>query len=376
MNFYLLFTLAIGFVVMCRWKSKGMGFFLFFLLFFLAVCRGENVGHDTIKYLDMSYITNWGANADFSSFTFNDLGAKVELISNFMYSMIAFLNINTRFVLVFYAFFMMFFLYLACRRFKVSTAYTLTFFVIFGFFFYSLSAARQFCAVSIILYSMSFLPENGKKRYLFFVWLITAALIHSFSIICLPLYFVRKLPKHNKRIGMVILILSLFVVVIRFDFLAKLSILLDVEHVSYYMDAYGDAQEFSIMRVVSYWVEISCLYYFFLQKKKSDYININNNGITNQYAGIQSKYQLYVTDYVYLLSIFVYAFLFSYDGLIGRARYNFCIIQCVYLASYFMNKPLRYAKWDVLFFISLFLLRVAKSQAFISALESDYYLFF
>lgn len=376
MNFYLIFTLAMGFVVMCRLKGKGMGFFLFFLLFFLAAFRGEKVGHDTIKYLDIAYITNWGENADLSSFTFDDLGNKVELISNFMYSMVAFLNINTRFVLIFYAFFMMLFLYLACKKFKVSTAYTIAFFVIFGFFFYALSAARQFCAVSVILYAMSFLCENSKKKYLFFIWLIIATLIHSFSIICLPLFLVKKLPKHNKRIGMFILVLSLFVVVVRFDFIAKLSILLDVEHISYYMDTYGETQQFSIVRVLSYWIEISCLYYFFLQKKKSDCISVNNKGVPNQYESVRTQYQLNAADYFYLFSIFFYAFLFSYDGLIGRARYDFCIIQCVYLASYFMKKPLKLTNLDILFFILLLLLRVAKNRAFIDSLESNYYLFF
>lgn len=364
-----------GLVVMCRWKGKGMEFFLFLLLFFLAAFRGEKVGHDTVKYLDIAYITSWGKNADFSSFTFDDLGNKVELISNSMYNMVAFLNINTRFVLIFYAFFMMLFLYLACRRFKVSTAYTIAFFVIFGFFFYALSAVRQFCAVSVILYAMSFLCEDSKKKYFFLLWLIIAVLIHSFSIICLPLFLAKKLPKHNKRIGIFVLVLSLFVVVVRFDFLAQLSILMDVEHVSYYMDTYGEAQGFSIVRVISYWIEISCLYYFFHQKKKRDYIHINNE-MSNQYVDAKSQYQLTVMDYIYLLSIFFYAFLFSYDGLIGRARYNFCIIQCVYLASYFMRKPLKLANLDMLFFIFLLLLRVLKNRAFVNSLESNYYLFF
>lgn len=375
MNFYLLFTLVIGFVVIFRCKGKGMSFFLFFLLFFLAAFRGEYVGHDTTKYMDISYIRSWAANTELSSFKFDNLGNRVELISGFAYKMVTLLDLNTRFVLLYYAFFMMLFLYLACKRFKVNTAYTISFFVIFGFFFYSLSASRQFCAISVILYAMSFLQEDGKKKYLFFVWLLVAMFIHSFSIICFPLYFVKKMPKHSKRIGLIIFLLSLCVVVVRIDFLSQLSILLEVDRVEQYIDNYGDMQGFSIVRITSYWIEISCLYYFFYRKKKLDYLNYNSE-IDGTNTNVKLNYQLDTTDYIYLFSIFFYALLFSYDGLIGRARYNFCIIQCVYLASYFIRKPLKISNIDILFFISLFLLRIVKNSAFIDSLESNYYLSF
>lgn len=350
-----------------------MGFFLFFLLFFLAAFRGEYVGHDTAKYLNIGYIKNWATEADISTFTFDNLGAKVELISGLMFKTIAEFNLDTRFTLIYYAFTMMFFLYLSCRRFKVSTAYTIAFFVIFGFFFYSMSAIRQFCAITVILYAMSFLQEEGTKRYLFFVWITVAVFIHSFSIICFPLYFIKFLPKQNKRIGWMIWVISLFVVTIRIDFLSTLSVFLEVDRVSDYMNTYGDSQGFSTQRILSYWIEITCLFYFFYRKKKMDCLNI---GVLVQNTDDKQIYQLSVIDYLYLFSIFFYALLFSYDGLIGRARYNFCIIQCVYLASYFMQKPLKYVNFDIPFFMLLFLLRIAKNQAFIEALESNYYLFF
>lgn len=372
MNFYSIFTLLIGFIVVCRWKGK-MGIFLLFLLFVLAAFRGEKVGHDTIKYMNISYIASWAEEASISSFSFDDLGTKVEILSGLMYKTIATFKLNTRFVLVFYAFVMMLFLYLACRKFKVNVAYTIAFFVFFGFFFYSLSASRQFCAISVILYAMSFLQDNEKKRNLFWVWLIVAVFIHSFSIICFFLYYVNKLPRYNKKIGLIMFVLSLFVVIKKIDFLEKVSLLLNVNHISYYMNLYGDYQEFSMVRLMGYWIEISCLYYFFYRKKKLDF---NLISIDNGEYKYDKKYQLYTVDYIYLFSMFIYAFLFSYDGLIGRVRYNFAIIQCVYLASYFMRKPLNMRSIDMLFFTMLFLLRIAKNSAFVNSLESNYYIAF
>lgn len=376
MNFYLIFTIAIGFVLICRWKGKGMGFSLFLLLFFLAAFRGEYVGHDTVKYLNIAYIRNWAAEADISTFTFDNLGSKVELISGLMFKTIVELNLDTRFSLVFYAFIMMFFLYLSCRRFKVSTAYAIAFFVIFGFFFYSMSAIRQFCAITVILYAMSFLQEKSTKKYLFFVWMTVSVFIHSFSIICFPLYFIIFLPKYNKKIGWIIWVLSLFVVLVRIDFLSTLSVLLEVDRVSDYMTTYGDVQSFSVQRILSYWIEITCLFYFFYRKKKLDCLNYDNHCFMVKNADEKQTYQLYAIDYMYLFSIFFYALLFSYDGLIGRARYNICIIQCVYLASYFMYKPLKYVNFDIFFFMLLLLLRIAKNRVFMESLESNYYLFF
>lgn len=356
-SFYFFFTLFISIVFFLKKKSNRMGLFLLLILFFLVAFRGENVGHDTVKYLNPAYIANWAEEADLSTFKFDDLGSKVELLSGLLFKTITVFGLNTRWVLITYSLIMVVFLYFSCKKYKTKLPYVVFFFVLFGFFFYSMSAARQFAAIPVILYAMSFLQYNsGKTKFLF--WIIIAISIHSFSIICLPLYFIDKVPS-NRYLPVCVYILSLFFVLVRIDFINQISLLISVDKISDYMNS-DSTQIFSPMRILGYWIEISAYMYFFYRKKKYDVKQFGNSMLTN-------------IDKLYLISVLLYAFFFHYDGLIGRARYNFCIIQCVFLANYFEKVHLKNLA-DVIAFISLFTLRLLKNDAFIIALESDFYL--
>lgn len=357
-SFYFIFTLLISFVFFLRVENNKLGVILLFIMFYLVAFRGENVGHDTIKYLDISYITNWAEEADISSFKFDDLGAKVELLSGLLFKFVAQFGISPRFVLIFYSAIMVLFIYLSCERFKTRIPYVAYFFVLFGFYFYSMSAARQFAAVPVVLYAMSFLQDKGFNKKQFLFWILFATAIHSFSVICLPLYFIDRLPKRNE-LPIIIYILSLLLVLVKIDFINHLSFLISVDKVSDYMNA-DSTQTFSLVRVVGYWIEISVFIFFFFRKKQLDRLITGSN-------------DYYVIDKLYLVSILLYAFFFHYDGLIGRARYDFCIIQCVFLANYFEKRHLTTSK-DVVAFLCLLIIRLMKNDAFVDALESSYYL--
>lgn len=350
--------MLISFIFFLRIKDNKFGVILLFIMFYLVAFRGENVGHDTIKYLNISYIANWAEEADILSFKFDDLGSKIELLSGLLFKFVTQFGISPRFVLVFYSAIMVFFIYLSCKRFKTQVPYVAFFFVLFGFYFYAMSAARQFAAVPVVLYAMSFLQDRGLNKKKFFFWIVVAISIHSFSIICLPLYFIDRLP-NRKEVPIIIYILSLFLVLVKIDFINQLSLLVSVDKVSDYMDA-DSTQIFSPIRVIGYWVEISVFVYFFFQKKRFDKMITGSSEYT-------------IVDKLYLVSILLYAFFFHYDGLIGRARYDFCIIQCIFLASYFEKRHLK-TSIDVIAFLCLLILRLMKNDAFIDALESNYYI--
>lgn len=357
-SFYFIFTLFISIVFFFKIKSNRVGLFLLFILFYFVAFRGENVGHDTVKYLNPAYIANWAQEADLATFEFDDLGAKVELLSGLLFKAIIALNLDSRWVLIVYSFIMVLFLYFSCRRFKTRIPYVAFFFVLFGFYFYSMSAARQFAAIPVVLYAMTFLQDGNLNKIKFLFWIIIAIFIHSFSIICLPLFFIDKFPQ-KKFLPVCVYLLSLALVLIKIDFINQLSMLISVDKISDYMTS-DSAQAFSPVRILGYWIEISVFVYFFYRKKKYDLKQFGNSKFNN-------------LDKLYLLSILLYAFFFQYDGLIGRARYNFCIIQCIFLASYFQKVHLRNYK-DVIAFLCLFILRLLKNDAFIVALESNYYL--
>ena len=342
-----------------RKYSLKTGHIISFVLFFLAAFRGVEVGHDTAGYIDIAYIEQ-RVNSSLSSLSdFTDINTSIEFVSNFLNLIVYRLGISGQWVLIFYAAIMMVFMYLSSKRMKLNPTYVMAFFVVLGFYFYSLSACRQICAASVILYAMTYLRERNHRRRRFFFWVVVAVMIHSMSFICLPLYFVRIVP-HSfsyKKVAWSVFLVSLLLTFVRIDFLNQLSIFADSEHLSSYIENYAESST-SLTSMVGCWIETGCLFYFFLLKKNSD----NNKSLT-------------VYDYLFLLSMFISAALLQYDGLVARVKYNIIIMQCLYLAQLFERKGIWHPTSNYVVYIYM-MLRIAKNYFFEVALESDYYFFF
>lgn len=360
MNFYVLLSIFMALVIIRHKRySARLGVFFTFLLFFLSAFRGEKVGHDTESYIAYEYVQQ---SADFSitSFAdFKDFDNSIELISNLINKLVVLLGVDGRWVIIAYAIIMMIFMYKSAKRVRGDVSFTLAFYVLLGFYFYSLSACRQLCAVSVLLYAMTFLQRDEKRPNLFFIWVLVAVFIHSMSFICAPLYYIRKFPQYDsyKRIGGFVLLMSLLLTLVRIDFLNQLSILANSDHLSNYLDSYGETGT-NLSSIASCWIESICLFYFFLLKKKADVVK-----------------SMTAFDYLFLLSIFISAALIQYDGLIARVKYNIIIMQCIYLAGIFVIKSLWGKQANVIMILFL-LIRILKNYNFEIALESDYYLGF
>lgn len=360
MNFYVVLTVFMVILLMSHRKcSLKTGYVISFVLFFLSAFRGVGVGHDTANYTDIAYIEQ-RANSSLSSLSdFTDVDTSIEFISNFLNLIVYRLGISGQWVVILYAIIMIVFMYLSCRRMKLNPTYVMAFFVVLGFYFYSLSACRQICACSVILYAMTYLKETDKKSRRFFFWVLIAVMIHSMSFICLPLYFARKVP-HSlsySKIAWLVFFASLLLTLVKIDFLNQLSIYADSEHLSTYIEQYAQSST-SLSSLAGCWIETGCLFYFFLLKKKNDI----DKGIT-------------VYDYLFLFSMFISAVLLQYDGLVARVKYNIIIMQCLYLAQIFERKDIWHltSNYVVLMYM---MLRIAKNYFFEVALESDYYFCF
>lgn len=346
-------------VLLLRLKNKGMCYFLMFLFFFLAAFRGENVGTDTKNYLSYSNLMRNADNANFSDFNILDLGSRVEIVNNFICKLILRLELPSRFILIFYAAIMLIFLYLACKRFKVNFAYTLVFYILFGYYFISFNIARQLCAASVVLYSLSFLGEYGKNRIPFFFWLAIAVGIHSLSIICLTFFIIPFLPKLKVKFAYLLLAISLFLIFVHIDFISQLFNIISSSHIDSYMNKFGEMREFNTIGLMSCCIEILCFYYFLFKTKQSigsDYLNIY--------------------DYIFLLSILFYTAFFNYNGIVSRMRFTLCLFICPYLASYFAQKPLNSNPKDAVVFYALFFLNLIKRYQYSLGDDVAYYLNF
>lgn len=359
MNFYVIFTLLIGLVVLAGWKNKRVGFVLLVMLFFLSAFRGEKVGNDTLSYMDTNSIQyNGTVLTDFSNLEFDDLGNKVEIINNLVCRVIYLSGVNTRWIIYFYSFVTFLFLALSFKRFKVNLSYGLVFYVLLSFFFYSLTAARQLTAVSILLYAYSFLQCNDKRKHLFFLWVIVGSSIHSFSIFFIIFYFVRLLPKPSEFFGLVIFIASLLAVAVEIDFVSQLSVAMDVEHISDYVSAYGSGER-NIFGKIESWAVIAFMYYFYYNATKQPDVNRNK-----------------VVDNLYLLSMLFYAALTNYPGLIGRIHYDLSIIQCVFLASYMGASNRKVTSIEKVAYLFFVFICMYINNGFETSLRSSYYLMF
>ena len=370
MNFYVLLTVFMIILLFSHRKYYLIisdrkyflhtGFAISFVLFFLAAFRGEGVGHDTANYTSITYIEQ-RANSSLSSLSgFTDIDTSIEFISNFINSIVYHWGINGQWVVILYAIITIAFIYMSSRRMKINPAYVMGFFVVLGFYFYSLSACRQMCATGVILYAMTFLKETNKKSRLFFLWIVVAIMIHSMSFICLPLYLVRLAPDtlSYRKIGWGILLVSLFLTLVKIDFLNQLSIFADSKHLSNYIEAYGESST-TLFSLAGCWVETGCLFWFFLLKKRGD---------------IDKRMTVY--DYLFLFSMLISAALLQYDGLVARVKYNIIIMQCLYLAQLFTRRGIWRIPSNAVVVTVYMMLRIAKNFFFEVALESDYYFCF
>lgn len=310
-----------------------MSVFLLFLLFFFTAFRGEYVGNDTQTYMDSYYIfihaTHYANITDLGRFEVTDLGGQVELLSNLVYKIIFFNGLNERFILVFFAFVSFYFFYRAIKSFKVNLAYGLVMYVMLGFMSYSFNINRQMCAASILLYAYSFLQYENKRKYLFFLFVLIASFIHSFSILFAFVYIIKFIPSLNRKWDVILFLICLCFPIVKVDIINQISTLLDVGHVSDYVSAYGGTG-LVVNKVISSYIKVLLLYYFYYKWKKL--YGADDRLVAN----------------IYLLSILVSAMLTNYDGVVGRIALDITVIECVFLSSYFLRKPLKYNSVDAL----------------------------
>lgn len=331
------------FVFLLKLKSKNFTIFLLFVLFFLAAFRGENVGTDTVNYLSYSNLSNRASNANFTDFNILDLGGRVEVINNYVCKFILDFKLNPRFIIVFYAAVMLAFLALSCRRFRVPITYALFFYILFGYYFVSFNIARQLCAASVVLYSLSWLIEEGRRCFLSILWLLLAIGIHSLSIICSAFFIVLVFPKLKIKYVYLLLAASLLLIFIHVDFINQIFNVASSSHIDFYMNQFGDMREFSAVGIISCSIEVLCFYYFFFRTKT-----------------VYKSEELNVYDLLYLMSIFFYTAFFNYNGIVSRMRFTLCIYICIYLARFFYIKPLKINSRDSFIFLILFFLNLIK----------------
>lgn len=129
---------------------------------------------------------------------FEDTWMVINLGFVFYYlSMFAdFIDGDASYLTFFYALLTCFFIFYTLYRYSVSLPVSVAyFFTGIGLFFFMHNVMRQALAISIVFYSISFVINNHRLKFI--ATMILAVLVHASAVFFIPFYFLARLPVNS-----------------------------------------------------------------------------------------------------------------------------------------------------------------------------------
>lgn len=178
-------------------RFKIYSFLAIMLPSILAGLRMSGVGTDTQVYIDNSF--NAAVKTSLSSLPNLITNSSIEfgyILINFIVSRF---TDNVNFVYFVFELIMMFFVYKACFKLNKNQEFSFSY-LCFLLLFYNrtLNLCRQYLALSVILYSYSFIKE--KKYIEFIIFQIVACSFHLTSLINVLILFIYKFINSKKKL--------------------------------------------------------------------------------------------------------------------------------------------------------------------------------
>ena len=339
MLFYYLFPLLIFIFVIPNYRKEWAGVLVMALLLFFSMFRGDDVGTDTIHYLENSYV---GANHWLNKSSIFDADGRYEFLYYLLCLCVEKYQLSPRYIIYLLSVCSIVFMYLGARRMKINLALMALFYILTNMYIFSFNVARQFAAIGIMFYGVSFIKDDTWKKYLFFLWILIAGLLHNSMWLCVFLYFCRYLNFNRKKAGYIAYAVFLICAFIPFnditiDLLSKLNI-------ARYSDKYGTGSDFASTESMSvigvaYKIIIGTIYYLIYKLR-------NKSEQTDFY------------DNLFLVFMFITAIL-AYGNLATfRFKLTFEIFCCMFMALYFsklnLTKNSLFMIYSVIRFILIF----------------------
>ena len=190
-------------------KSTKTGYFVWAVLLFFSVFRGENVGTDTQNYTSFEY-SAFRAEKGFEVTS----SSSMEVLTNAIFRIVE-SGANPRIIISFFSVVTFVFLLLLSKRAKINLSFLMMVFLLGGGYIYSFNIARQWAAIAVAAYAITYVYEtNFKRSLLFFPFIVLAGSIH-FVAIFYSVTFLFRFIKLKYPIAIIALIsgfvLSLFV---------------------------------------------------------------------------------------------------------------------------------------------------------------------
>lgn len=356
--FYFIFPFFIMLLALSGYKGKKMGRVLLVILLFFSMFRGKNVGNDTKTYMAEDIVQ--ASSVLFDSFMENgaqeEYGRKTEIVSLGTYWIVYTLDLPPRTIICVFSIIQMLFLFYAFKRLNINTSLGLSLYVLFGLYFFSLSAARQMAAVSVFIFGATFIFESGKKKYLFFPYVILASLIHTSAIFFIWVFFLPMLKVKRKSLIVLMSIICLFMVITSVNFINYFPGIYKINYLSGYEGLFTDTSRTSIfVRVYDLINYLFFIYLFSLRKGSRDCDN----------------YDLLFGVAVILMALFSHS-----SGLLSRVSYYLIVFNSFYVAKVLIDKRLLSNKEFRQIFLLYLLVKIVGMKGWDVALTSGYYLMF
>lgn len=183
MQVYIIIFVAALCLTLYRKETK-LSLALLVFMFIVTAFRSEDVGADTYNYLYM-FSHETGSNLDYSSRT-------VEYLNIGAYSLLSNYNLDTRYILVFYAVISYVLLFVISRKYRIRLSHLLLFFFLTNLFIKNLNISRQIVSVTILIWGISYIyNDKVKTSLLFFLFVALAGGFHASSYLYVFLYIFR-----------------------------------------------------------------------------------------------------------------------------------------------------------------------------------------
>lgn len=167
-------------------KLKNMLIILSFLPFFGILAFRYGIGYDYLNIYDKIFkvIVN-GGKGNWEP----GIMLLIKIIGLFSKDSFYFFFISALFTSVF--------IYKGILKNSDKPSLSLLLFIICGLYMDAMNAVRQYIAIAIFSYALSFILKKDFKRY--FIWVVIASLFHSSVLIMLPVYFFCKTKLSLKK---------------------------------------------------------------------------------------------------------------------------------------------------------------------------------
>lgn len=358
--FYYLFPTVIMAMAIVWYKRKAMGLIILFLLLFFSMFRGDKVGNDTMNYMNESRIGVLASAIDEMAYGVRDMGDSFGKQIQILYWGICWLvvvcDLPARSIIYLLSIIQMLFLFFALKRLKINIPIALSLYVLTGFYFYSLSAARQLASISVFIYGLTFIFDEGRKKYLFFLFTLVATSLHASALFYIWIYFLRYLKFNRKTLILIVGIICMINVVTTISVMDYVYRFVTIDYVSDYRGLYDSTTRESIVNRVTDFIRYVFLIYLFMIRNK------------------EKKCDTF--DVVFGIAMILWAMFSHTPGLLGRVTYFITVFIGIYMAKVFIDRNLLHNDLFMMRFSLFFITYFLSMRQWADSLMSGYYLMF